>query len=169
MVFRGLISSPETPQNLFGGRYTTDEVQRILNINARPQVLAKPDEAFYRKSATELEPTNKEKREFVHWLINESNISQQSKEYLKDCDHWVPKYQLRGLKYGMVASSATYLFFPVIKRQPFVRRFACSMVPMAYFLRWGYVWGHENWWRRAKEVVVTYEIFTGTRSKFTMK
>ena len=43
------------------------------------------------------------------------------------------------------------------------------MLPMAYFMRWGYVWGHENWWRRAKEVVVTYEIFTGTRSKFTMK
>ena len=43
------------------------------------------------------------------------------------------------------------------------------MIPMAYFLRWGYVWGHENWWRRAKEVIVTYEIVCGTRSKFTMK
>ena len=88
---------------------------------------------------------------------------------MRDCDDWVPKYQLRGLKYGLVASTGTFFFFPVIKRQPFVTRFACAMVPMAYFMRWGYVWGHENWWRRAKEVIVTYEIFTGVRSKFTMK
>ena len=43
------------------------------------------------------------------------------------------------------------------------------MLPMAYFLNWGYIWGHENWWRRQKEVVVTYEIFAGTRSRMTMK
>ena len=43
------------------------------------------------------------------------------------------------------------------------------MIPMAFFLRWGYVWGHENYWRRVKEVVVTYEIAAGARSKFTMK
>lgn len=116
-----------------------------------------------------MEPSNKEKREFVHWLIHESNISKASKEYLKECDEWVPKYQLRGFKYGLVTSTATFFLFPVIRRQPFVRRFALSMLPMAYFMRWGYVWGHENWWRRAKEIVVTYEIFSGTRSKFTMK
>ena len=155
--------------DLYGGRYSQDEIQRILQINARPTVLRKPEEAYFRKSATELEPTNAEKREFVHWLIHDSNISQQSKQYLQDCDDWVPRYQLRGLKYGLATSTATFFFFPVIRRQPFVRRFACSMVPMAYFMRWGYVWGHENWWRRAKEVVVTYEIFAGTRSKFTMK
>jgi hypothetical protein len=40
---------------------------------------------------------------------------------------------------------------------------------MFFFLRWGYVWGHENYWRRVKEVTVTYEIFAGARSKFTMK
>jgi len=40
---------------------------------------------------------------------------------------------------------------------------------MVFFLRWGYVWGHENYWRRVKEVTVTYEIFTGSRSKWTMK
>ena len=65
-----------------GGRYSQQEIQRILQINARPTVLLKPEEAFYRKSATELEPTNAEKREFVHWLIYESNISNASKQYL---------------------------------------------------------------------------------------
>ena len=73
------------------------------------------------------------------------------------------------MKYGFVTSLATFALMPVIRRQPFVRRFACSMLPMAYFLNWGYVWGHENWWRRQKEVVVTYEIVTGTRHQFTMK
>ena len=73
------------------------------------------------------------------------------------------------MKYGLVTSAATYAFFPVIRRQPFVRRFSISMLPMAYFLNWGYIWGHENWWRRQKEVVVTYEIFAGTRSRMTMK
>ncbi len=43
------------------------------------------------------------------------------------------------------------------------------MLPMYYFMKWGHTWGHENFWRRAKEVVVTYEIYSGTRSKFTMK
>jgi hypothetical protein len=155
--------------DLFGGRYTSEEVQRILQINARPTTLMKPEEAYYKKSAMELEPTNKEKREFVHFLIYESNISQASKQYLQDTEKWIPKYQLRGLKYGIVTSALTFACFPVIRRQPFVRRFAISMLPMAYFLKWGYTWGHENWWRRAKEVVVTYEIFAGTRSKFTMK
>lgn len=76
---------------------------------------------------------------------------------------------MKGLKYGLILSGAVFAFMPVVRRQQFHRRFAISMIPMAYMLRWGYVWGHENWWRRAKEVVVTYEIFSGTRSKFTMK
>lgn len=105
----------------------------------------------------------------MHFLINESNISNASKLYLIDTETWIPKYQMRGLKYGLLTSALTYALFPVVRKQPFVRRFAISMLPMAYFIRWGYVWGHENWWRRAKEVVVTYEIFAGTRSKFTMK
>ena len=155
--------------DLYSGRYSTDEVQRILQIGARSDSMKKPDEAFYRKSATELEPSWAEKREFVHWLINDSNISQASKRYLVENDHWVQKYQLRGLKYGMFSTAATYLFFPVVRKQPFVRRMGLSLIPMAYFLNWGYVWGHENWWRRAKEVIVTYEIYAGTRSKFTMK
>jgi hypothetical protein len=43
------------------------------------------------------------------------------------------------------------------------------MLPLAYFLRRGYLWGHDYWWRRAKEVVVTDEIFAETASKFSMK
>ena len=151
------------------GRYTGEEIERILEINARGPQFAKPENAFYTKSALENGPSWAEKREFVHFLINESNISLSSKKYLRECDHWVPKYQLRGLKYGLVASAGTYFFFPVIRRQPFLTRFTCAMVPMAYFMRWGYVWGHQHWWRRAKEIVVTYEIFVGTRSRFTMK
>ena len=155
--------------DLYSGRYSKDEIQRILEINARPDALKKPDAPFYKKNALENAPSWKEKREFVHWLINDSNISPISKRYLEENQYWLEKYQLRGLKYGLFASTATFFFFPVIRRQTFVRRFGISMLPMAYFMNWGYVWGHENWWRRQKEVVVTYEIFAGTRSKMTMK
>ena len=55
-------------------------------------MLVKPEEAYYRKSATELEPTNAEKREFVHFLIHESNISNASKNYLRETETWIPKY-----------------------------------------------------------------------------
>ena len=155
--------------DIFGGRYSQDEVRRILDINARPYSTLKPVQAYYKKTSGEVGPTWAEKREFIHFLMNESGMSNSSKQYLRECDHWVPKYQLRGFKYGLFTSAMTFFFFPVIRRQPFLRRFACSMVPMAYFLNWGYVWGHENWWRRAKEVVVTYELFVGTRNKFTIK
>ena len=70
--------------DLYSGRYTTDEIQRILEINNRPDMLKKPDEAFYKKNALELAPSWAEKREFVHWLINDSNISQSSKRYLTE-------------------------------------------------------------------------------------
>ena len=76
---------------------------------------------------------------------------------------------MRGLKYGLASSAAVYLCMPVVRKQPFTRRFLISMLPMYYFLKWGHTWGHENFWRRAKEVTVTYEIFTGTRSRFTSK
>ena len=60
--------------------------------------------------------TKREKREFVHFLIHESNISQASKQYLEDSEKWIPKYQLRGLKYGLVTSALTFTLFPVIRR-----------------------------------------------------
>lgn len=73
------------------------------------------------------------------------------------------------MKYGLTSSALVYFFLPVVRKQTFLRRFGVSMIPMAFFLRWGYVWGHENYWRRVKEVVVTYEVAAGARSKFTMK
>ena len=70
--------------DLYSGRYNKDEIQRILEINSRPEFLKKPDEAFYKKNALENAPSWAEKREFVHWLINESNISASSKRYLSE-------------------------------------------------------------------------------------
>jgi len=102
--------------DLYGGRYSQDEIMRILEISARPSTLRKPEEAFYKKSAMENEPTMAEKRELVHWLIHDSNISMASKRYLNECEEWVPKYQLRGLKYGLLTSSLTFLCFPVIRK-----------------------------------------------------
>ena len=102
--------------DLYSGRYSREEIQRIMEINARPTALVKPEQAFYKKSAMENGPTWKEKREFVHWLINDSNISASSKMYLRDNQFWLEKYQLRGLKYGLFTSAMTYMFFPVIRR-----------------------------------------------------
>ena len=76
----------------------------------------KPSEAYYKKGAQELAPSNKEKREFVHFLIHESNISAQSKQYLLENENWIPKYQLRGFKYGLLTSTLTFMFFPVVRR-----------------------------------------------------
>ena len=102
--------------DLYSGRYSKDEIQRILEINARPEALKKPDAPFYKKNALENAPSWKEKREFVHWLIHDSNISPISKRYLEENQYWLEKYQLRGLKYGLFASTATFLLFPVIRR-----------------------------------------------------
>ena len=43
--------------DLFGGKYTSDEINRIMNINARPSMLKKPLNAMYKKSAMEIAPT----------------------------------------------------------------------------------------------------------------
>ena len=48
---------------LFGGKYTVEEVQRIMNINARPTSLLKPLNPLYKKTATEHAPTWQEKSE----------------------------------------------------------------------------------------------------------
>ena len=131
--------------------------------------MQKPNAAFYKKNMGELAPSWREKREFVNYLIEEGNITPISKNYLQDSYDWIPRYQYRGFKYGLLFSSGTYLFFPVIRKLPFAKRAAFSMLPMYYFMKWGHTWGHENFWKRAKEVTVTYEILAGTRSKFTMK
>ena len=102
--------------DLYNGKYTEDEVMDILQINSRPEGIMKPENAFFKKSATELGPTWEQKREFVHWLINDSNISPVSKNYLKDLEVLPGKFQLRGFKYGLVGSMFTYFCFPVIRR-----------------------------------------------------
>ena len=43
--------------DLFGGKYSVDEVNRIMNINARPLSLVKPLNPYYKKSATEHAPS----------------------------------------------------------------------------------------------------------------
>ena len=43
--------------DLFGGKYTSEEIKRIMEINARPHVLKKPFNPLYRKTATEHAPT----------------------------------------------------------------------------------------------------------------
>ena len=138
-------------------------------MNKREKGTRKPGEAFYQKSMGELAPTWKQKRDLVNYLIHDSNITPISKNYLVDCEKYIWHYQFRGFKYGLVTSSFVFFFFPVIRRLNFVRRAGVSLLPMFYFMKWGHTWGHENFWRRAKEVVVTYEIFVGTRHKFTMK
>ena len=40
--------------NLFDRKYTQEEVERILDINRIPNQQLRPEEAFYKKSATEL-------------------------------------------------------------------------------------------------------------------
>ena len=37
--------------DFFSGKYTQDEVMRIMEINARPGRVAKPEQAFYKKNA----------------------------------------------------------------------------------------------------------------------
>ena len=43
--------------DLFGGKYTVEEVQRIMNINSRPSALLKPYNPLFKKSATEHAPS----------------------------------------------------------------------------------------------------------------
>ena len=71
-------------KDLFGGRYSKDEIDRILDINSRPYQLRKPDQAFYKKNGLEQKPSWAEKREFVDFLIHDSNISQSAKAYLQE-------------------------------------------------------------------------------------
>jgi len=38
-------------EDYFGGKYTTEEVRRIMDINARPGFMQKPFRPYYKKSA----------------------------------------------------------------------------------------------------------------------
>lgn len=48
------------------GRYSQDEIDRIMDVNARPTYLMKPFKAFYKKTASEHAPTWRDRRE-VKW------------------------------------------------------------------------------------------------------
>jgi hypothetical protein len=43
--------------DLFGGKYTVEEIQKIFEINARPEAIKKPFNPFYKKTAGELGPS----------------------------------------------------------------------------------------------------------------
>ena len=51
--------------DLYSGRYSAEEIKRIMEINARPLALMKPLRPLYKKSATEIAPTWREKREVI--------------------------------------------------------------------------------------------------------
>ena len=50
---------------LHQGKYTMEDVNRILEINARPHHTRKYQNPFYKKSATEHGPTWAEKKEVL--------------------------------------------------------------------------------------------------------
>ena len=128
--------------DLYGGRYTEEEVNRIMEINPRPHQIRKPMEPYFRKATNEAEPSWADKRAFIHFLIHDSTISPTSKVYLQEQEFWIQKYQLRGFKYGLFASTLTFFCMPVVRRQPFVTRFLVTCIPMAWFLKFGHTWGH---------------------------
>lgn len=52
-----------TSGDFHGGKYTSEEIKRIVEVNARPTYIMKPFKPFYRKSTTEHGPTWRERRE----------------------------------------------------------------------------------------------------------
>ena len=81
----------------------------------------------------------------------------------------VPYYQFRGFRYGLTAGLFVFFCMPVVRRQTFIRRAGISAIPFAMFMYWGYIWGHEHWWRQTYEGIMSFEIGTGARHRFTMK
>ena len=102
--------------DVHSGQYTVNQMDKINNFNSKTEGMQKPNQAMYQKSMGELAPTWSQRRALVTFLIEDSNISPISKNYLKECEDWVPRYQLRGFKYGLVTSAATFAFFPVVRR-----------------------------------------------------
>ena len=58
--------------DLFGGKYTVEEVKELLDINARPPSIMKPMNPFYKKSAEEHGPSWAQKKEVTlfHSLVS---------------------------------------------------------------------------------------------------
>ena len=97
--------------DVHSGQYTVEQMDKVNNMNKKNAGTLKPNQAMYQKSMGEIAPTWAQRRELVSYLIEESNISPISKNYLKDCEEWVPKYQLRGFKYG---GSFFYAYFQAV-------------------------------------------------------
>ena len=53
-------------------------------MNRKVGPTEKPDEAFYKKNMSEIAPSWKERRELVRFLVEDSDITPISKNYLKD-------------------------------------------------------------------------------------
>ena len=149
--------------------FTPQEKREWFLINDKPEDVRRETRAFYRKTGFEHGPTNAQKKEFVHRLINNSRISLEGKMRLEENLEIIPHFQFRGFKYGIVVSSAVFFLLPVVNRQLFLRRLAISSIPFFAFMRWGYIWGHEKWWRKTYPVIATYEIASGIRNQFTGK
>ena len=49
--------------DIYGGKYTAEEIKEILEINARPHAVTKPFNPFYRKTGSEYGPTWQQKKE----------------------------------------------------------------------------------------------------------
>ena len=60
-------------QDFYSGKYTGEEIQRILSMNARPTYLFKPFKAYYKKTATEHAPSWREKREVRNSVLFKGN------------------------------------------------------------------------------------------------
>lgn len=60
--------------DIFGGKYSVDEVKKIMEINAKPNALFKPYNPLYRKSETEHAPSWREKREVFLYLLKRINM-----------------------------------------------------------------------------------------------
>jgi hypothetical protein len=49
--------------DLYSGRYSTDEIRRIMDVGCKPHGLMKPFTAFYKKAPGEFGPSWVEKRD----------------------------------------------------------------------------------------------------------
>ena len=73
--------------DIYGGTYSVDQIANILqNMNSKEKGTLKPSEAFYQKSMNELGPSHKQRRDLVSYLINESNMTAISKNYLMEAE-----------------------------------------------------------------------------------
>ena len=159
----------ELPTNTPMSDMNDEEIKEYMSFGQTSSMSMRPEKPYYRKSGGEIGPTWRQKREFMHKMINDSLVPPAVKVKMQEAYDDIARFQFRGFKYGLATSAATFFLLPVVRRQLFLRRFAISMIPMAAFLKYGYTWGHENAWRKAYKYLAVYEISGGTRNRFTGK